>query len=870
MALNNDSFNEMKHSDLNEFFAYVHPTNVTGLNSNNKLITSIPGHGSFNYGNTLIHSQTKSVYKWTFKIMEGGRSMVIGIFGSNSKDVWVTDNKWTSNTLQKLPAQRAYGMLGKGQRVIFQSQVSMSDYGSKINTGDIITMTLNLISKQLSFAKNNNDFGIAFKDIKIGKNFYYHLMIKFGTPQKVQSVAIQSLYKIANDTPDRKHHVRSDLKHRNNKMKNDNARITMHFKNRNTDDIFSLNWKIKNHIYNIRHQVYKRNMHLNIPKSQFILLYGNTVLMDHRTIDYYQLKNGITIEWYISKGDEASKKTQLTECQKHENRSRTVRSNVKHRNNKNEIRIYLQEMNTNNKTEIKWNIHKKWFGSKIKRKIKKRFYISDDLLINVMYKKQYINNEFTSAHYGISNGDTLIWYLRIPESDRLVILLQKLSNSERSIKVYVSKNTVFHQMEQMIGKAKYTFIHNGMVVSNADCFKHYNITNGDTIYYQIDNGNGFNSRIVVIDYFLRLFVANDSCCILSEMFLLIKRYLLITNIAESLGIPIYIICDVQSCVDKLNELQSNNPKFVGFDCEWKRQSNQVDLIQIADRNMVLLIRVHLLHKIPDELHSFCSNENIKKCGVGLKQDACMLRNGNQIFLKGYVELNKTLYSKKKMSLEKLSNSVLGQQMVFKKCVNHFRWKSDTLDHVQIGYAADDAMVGFLLFEYFTKKKRVNPSLCCLQKKSDIHSIKNESLLNDKKDEKKLENILENKAVLKFKHWIKNIVGLPQYLPLFEDNEYCDISMVQFFENDVLNEIGINNQLHRKLILEKVNEFKLMSNDLEMMQQLKPYKYELIKYSILTIEDLRNEVKSINDVTKIFDINDDGKIKEIFEAIYNND
>eukprot|EP01084_Bolivina_argentea_P242773 407172_1 len=66
--------------------------------------------------------------------------------------------------------------------------------------------------------------------------------------------------------------------------------------------------------------------------------------------------------------------------------------------------------------------------------------------------------------------------------------------------------------------------------------------------------------------------------------------------------------------------------------------------------------------------------------------------------------------------------------------------------------------------------------------------------------------------LKFEQWLEENVGLSQYLKVFQKHEYDDITMIKYFDDDdstydvLKNELGINNELHCKLIIEKINEF----------------------------------------------------------------
>ena len=134
-----------------------------------------------------------------------------------------------------------------------------------------------------------------------------------------------------------------------------------------------------------------------------------------------------------------------------------------------------------------------------------------------------------------------------------------------------------------------------------------------------------------------------------------------------------------------------------IDCEYQRGKKQVSLIQIGHQRMVLLIRMHLLSSIPNELRRFCCDNDILKCGVGLEQDATLLKKSN-IIVAGCVELNNHTDSNETLSLDELALSVLSRPMQFKQIINHWEWESEYLDDVQVGYAADDAIVGYLVYQ----------------------------------------------------------------------------------------------------------------------------------------------------------------------------
>ena len=62
------------------------------------------------------------------------------------------------------------------------------------------------------------------------------------------------------------------------------------------------------------------------------------------------------------------------------------------------------------------------------------------------------------------------------------------------------------------------------------------------------------------------------------------------------GIPIKIIDNVNDCETCVNQLLSNNPQLLGFDCEWKpmknkQEYNRISLLQLCDNSICLLLKM---------------------------------------------------------------------------------------------------------------------------------------------------------------------------------------------------------------------------------------------------------------------------------------
>lgn len=104
--------------------------------------------------------------------------------------------------------------------------------------------------------------------------------------------------------------------------------------------------------------------------------------------------------------------------------------------------------------------------------------------------------------------------------------------------------------------------------------------------------------------------------------------------------------------------------------------------------------------------------------------------------------------------------------------------------------------------------------------------------------------------IKFESWLIEIVKLEQYLGNFKDSECNDIRMIEFFDNESLeNEIGIKTTIHRRLIMKKANEFKMAQDDFinNKLQKNIEIKQLLEQYGILSMKDLKDEIKSKEDL-----------------------
>jgi len=123
---------------------------------------------------------------------------------------------------------------------------------------------------------------------------------------------------------------------------------------------------------------------------------------------------------------------------------------------------------------------------------------------------------------------------------------------------------------------------------------------------------------------------------------------------------------------------------------------------------------------------------------------------------------------------------------------------------------------------------------------------------------------------KFERWLCDTVKLGQYLSAFRKSECNDVRMIEFFEEEAVeNEIGITKLFHRKLLMKKANEFKqaqyAFSVLLDENKETKVYKERLESQGIVTLNELRNSVKSKDD---LMDVLNETKDEKCIDAFWN--
>eukprot|EP01083_Nonionella_stella_P152695 489789_1 len=107
----------------------------------------------------------------------------------------------------------------------------------------------------------------------------------------------------------------------------------------------------------------------------------------------------------------------------------------------------------------------------------------------------------------------------------------------------------------------------------------------------------------------------------------------------------------------------------------------------------------------------------------------------------------------------------------------------------------------------------------------------------------------------FAKWLCKTVQMKEYLSLFQDHEYNEISMIEFFDIDVLKEMGIEDDSHCECILDHVESFKASMNALKRLfesidDKFKSCQHVLMKNNIVTLDQLQDQIKTKQDAKQM--------------------
>eukprot|EP01084_Bolivina_argentea_P123240 218399_1 len=117
------------------------------------------------YGSQIV--EKNGIHEWTLKIEKISRSFAI-IIGVSSRTIHLND-AFIETTYPH------YCLKSDGRRIA--SGYVWKDYPCQLAINDIIIVRLNLNKRELSYVKNGNELGVAYKDIDISVS--YRLAVSF-------------------------------------------------------------------------------------------------------------------------------------------------------------------------------------------------------------------------------------------------------------------------------------------------------------------------------------------------------------------------------------------------------------------------------------------------------------------------------------------------------------------------------------------------------------------------------------------------------------------------------------------------------------------------------------------------------------------
>ncbi|MCG8583004.1 MAG: 3'-5' exonuclease domain-containing protein 2 [Bacteroidales bacterium] len=169
--------------------------------------------------------------------------------------------------------------------------------------------------------------------------------------------------------------------------------------------------------------------------------------------------------------------------------------------------------------------------------------------------------------------------------------------------------------------------------------------------------------------------------------------------------PVDVVEDENAVYNLVKELEQH--KAIGFDTETKPsfrkgKINQVSLLQLATPDKVYLFRLNKTGFHP-ALADILSNPEIKKIGVGIRDDIKGLNRLAQFESAGFIEIQDHVkrVGIEDTSLKKLAGLVLNFRVSKRQRLSN--WEAPHLSEGQVLYAATDAWVALELYYSLLKE-----------------------------------------------------------------------------------------------------------------------------------------------------------------------
>ncbi len=170
---------------------------------------------------------------------------------------------------------------------------------------------------------------------------------------------------------------------------------------------------------------------------------------------------------------------------------------------------------------------------------------------------------------------------------------------------------------------------------------------------------------------------------------------------------IYVIDSTAEAERALSYL-SKQP-VVGFDSETrpsfkKGKTNPVSLLQVATHQCCFLFRLNKIES-PEALIGFLENEQIKKVGISLRDDALTMRRRYDFTPGGWIDLQTYIepFGITDRSLQKIYAILFGEKISKNQRLTN--WEADELTPAQMKYAATDAWTCLRIYERLNDLER---------------------------------------------------------------------------------------------------------------------------------------------------------------------
>ncbi len=168
---------------------------------------------------------------------------------------------------------------------------------------------------------------------------------------------------------------------------------------------------------------------------------------------------------------------------------------------------------------------------------------------------------------------------------------------------------------------------------------------------------------------------------------------------------IHFICNDQELQSIISEL--NSATVLGFDTETrpsfkKGEVYKTALLQLSTDTDAYVVRLQKITKY-EFIKSVFENENIIKAGAAIRDDIKQLQKTFSFTPQNFIEIQDMA---KKAGLENFGLKGMAEEILefsISKGPKMTNWEANELTDRQIGYAATDAWIGFLLYKKLSKK-----------------------------------------------------------------------------------------------------------------------------------------------------------------------